>query len=459
VPDAQQQRFDRLFRSSALPHILQITNHGLHQWQVIPGLPDTGGQNVFVNQFTGALADAGFRVTIANRGGYPHPVSAEPRRGLSYRDGTRRLLYLEDDEPGFVRKEAMDPHTPVLARFLHDFLAREGTQVDLVISHYWDGAKVGVLLERMLETTVPHVWVPHSLGTVKKRNVAPEKWAELRIDERIEIERRLVPELDGIAATSSLIRTSLRDDYGHESRLFLPPCIDTVRFRPHRVANDDPLWSLLSSASGLEQTDVRRRRLVTEISRTDTTKRKDVLIRAFAQARVAHPDTLLVVAIDKTEARLAAELRELITTLGLPPDVAVVGNVWDHLPALHAATYVYCSPSIMEGFGMAVEEAAASSVPVIGSDRIPFVVEHLLGTAMEGGQAAAGGPSGLRVGAGAVVVPADDVAGFAQALELLLADRELRDEMGRRAYEITVPDFTWPTIVDKLLEDIGWRRP
>ena len=45
-----------------------ITNHGVHQWEVIPGLPDTGGQNVFVNQFSAALAEMGFRITIVNRG-------------------------------------------------------------------------------------------------------------------------------------------------------------------------------------------------------------------------------------------------------------------------------------------------------------------------------------------------------------------------------------------------------
>lgn len=52
-----------------------ITNHGVHEWQVVPGLPDTGGQNVHVNQFTEALIDLGYRVTIVTRGGYPHPVT------------------------------------------------------------------------------------------------------------------------------------------------------------------------------------------------------------------------------------------------------------------------------------------------------------------------------------------------------------------------------------------------
>jgi transcriptional regulator len=36
------------FLASSQKHILMITNHGIHQWQIIPGLPDTGGQNVSI---------------------------------------------------------------------------------------------------------------------------------------------------------------------------------------------------------------------------------------------------------------------------------------------------------------------------------------------------------------------------------------------------------------------------
>ncbi len=46
-----------------------ITNHGVHECEVTPGLPDTGGQNVHLNQFTDALTEQGYRVTIVGRGG------------------------------------------------------------------------------------------------------------------------------------------------------------------------------------------------------------------------------------------------------------------------------------------------------------------------------------------------------------------------------------------------------
>ena len=70
------EKFAEAFKQSERPHILMVTNHGIHQWDVIPGLPDTGGQNMFVNQLSATLAWLGFRITIANRGGYPHLHSA-----------------------------------------------------------------------------------------------------------------------------------------------------------------------------------------------------------------------------------------------------------------------------------------------------------------------------------------------------------------------------------------------
>jgi metallophosphoesterase superfamily enzyme len=56
--------FHETFLASEREHILMITNHGIHQWEVVPGLPDTGGQNVFVNQFTDTLAEMHYRITI-----------------------------------------------------------------------------------------------------------------------------------------------------------------------------------------------------------------------------------------------------------------------------------------------------------------------------------------------------------------------------------------------------------
>ena len=443
------------FQASRRKHVLMITNHGIHQWRVIPGLPDTGGQNVFVNQFTGALAGQGppddpercFKITIVNRGGYAHPLTGELHTGVIYRDEHQRILYLEDGRAEFVRKEDMHEQIPSLVAALRRFLEAEDSDVDLIISHYWDAAQLGALYNAGRERPVQHVWVPHSLGTLKRRNVSPERWSDLRIDERIAAERAVMPDLDGVAATSDIIKQVLAEDYGYRGPdLFLPPCVDTRRYHPRQVTNDDEVWTFLGERCGLSPAEVRRCKIVTEISRTDTTKRKDILIRAFSRAHRRVPDSLLLVSIDDNQPDLAQELTQLIRDLDVQSRVAVVGSVWEWLPRLYAVTSIYCTPSVMEGFGMSAQEAAATRVPVVASHLVPFVTGYLLGAdaqevALDGGRAS------LQVGSGAIVVPADDVEGFAHALEMLLTDDKLRQSMGQSAYRITVPYFTWDNMV------------
>jgi glycosyltransferase involved in cell wall biosynthesis len=109
----------------------------------------------------------------------------------------------------------------------------------------------------------------------------------------------------------------------------------------------------------------------------------------------------------------------------------------------------------MEGFGMSAQEAAATAVPVVSSDLVPFAREYLLGpapvTVSTDGEM---GERYLLVGDGATVVPADDVEGFTKALLMLLSDPDRSAEMGRRALDITVPYFTWEARTKDLLEDL-----
>jgi glycosyltransferase involved in cell wall biosynthesis len=372
-----KNQFHHEFLNSDRKHILMITNHGIHQWKVMPGLPDTGGQNVFVNQFSLALAKFGYKITIVNRGGYTHPATGEWQRGVDYQDRNLRIVYLEDGTNEFVRKEDMAEQLPALVEYLDNFVTAEGSPVDLIISHYWDAAKLGILYNQTLLEPVKHIWVPHSLGAIKKQNMDESEWPRLRIDERIDIEKEMIEHLDGIASTSSAIRHSLHHDYFYSGPdLFLPPCVDPNRYHPrHEITDDSKIWQFLSEHSGLAPAEVRRCKIITEISRTDTTKRKDVLIKAFAQAHQDSSNSFLIVSIDENQAELARQLNELIDSLDIRSHVAVVGSVWDWLPLIYSVTDIYCTPSVMEGFGMTPQEAAATGAPVVSSQLVPFVVE------------------------------------------------------------------------------------
>ncbi len=445
-----------VFGDKGRTHVLMITNHGVHEWNVVPGMPDTGGQNVFVNQFTESLVAQGYRVTIVNRGGYSHPVTGLPQTGVHYHpSGHARIMYLEDGTPEFVRKEDMADQIPPLVANLQTQLAADDDDADLIISHYWDAAMLGAGFNERAARRVPHVWIPHSLGALKKKNMDPSTWADLRIDERIALEQDLLSSLDGAVATSSSIRDTFVDSYGHSPKYFLPPCVDESRYRPRNDADCDAIWDFLAARSLHTADELRQRRIVTEISRTDATKRKDVLIRAFARTRERIDGLALVVALDETAGVAYDEAMSLIHELELEEDVIPIGSVWEQLPCLYAITTVYCTPSVMEGFGMSAQEAAATAKPVVSSDLVPFAVEYLLGDEPDQVQFSDGdGVRDLLVGEGGVVVPADDVAGFASALEMLLRDDERRIAMGQRALEITVPYFTWERRTRDLLDDL-----
>ena len=434
------------FQVNKAPHILMVTNHGIHEWQIIPGLKDTGGQNIFVNQFTDALVALGYKITIVNRGGYPHPLTGKMQTGSDVRDKHRRIIYLEDSCKEFVRKEDMHERIDELSANLLKLLKSEPKLPDMIFSHYWDAAYIVLKALAGDDYQIKHIWVPHSLGNIKKQKTTEKENTELRMSERIKVEKVIAGSLFDIVATSNAVKESLLNDYGFTGTIpFIPPCIDVERYRPYKVAENDEIYTVLQkSVTGTETPDFRNKKIITEISRTDTTKRKDILIKAFSMIADKYPDTYLAVAIDKNR-KLGHELIELINNLNLSSRVAVLGSVWENLPGLYNITDIYCSPSVMEGFGMSVQEAAACRTAVITSDLVPFAVEFLASENFESGKP------------GAIIVDADNITGFADAMRTLLTDDGLREQTAENAYARTIPEFTWNRVVKRFFKEISFN--
>lgn len=130
-------------------------------------------------------------------------------------------------------------------------------------------------------------------------------------------------------------------------------------------------------------------------------------LQAFAQVAAAHPDAHILIAGDGA---LRAELEAQAAALGLAGRVHFLGWRTD-APRLMAALDLFLMPSLWEGFGMTLLEAMSQAVPIIGSTAgaIPEVVQH--------------GETGLTV-------PPADVGALAGALETLLGDARLRQQMG-----------------------------
>jgi len=150
-------------------------------------------------------------------------------------------------------------------------------------------------------------------------------------------------------------------------------------------------------------------------------RRLPELLRAVAALRRAFPDvTLDVVGENRTHPRL--DLAGLARSLDLGASVRFSGFVSDADLALrYAAADVACSLSEYEGFGLPALEALSRGLPLVTSRR----------------------PSlGEIFGEAAVLVDPADVPGIAAALEGVLSDPRLREDLVGRGRALAAR-FSW----------------
>jgi glycosyltransferase involved in cell wall biosynthesis len=110
---------------------------------------------------------------------------------------------------------------------------------------------------------------------------------------------------------------------------------------------------------------------ITVVGRLVPYKRVDVVIRALADLRDAHPDLRLEIIGQGPE---LPRLRRLAIELGVADRVAFSGHVDAHVDVLRrvAASRLFVSASEIEGFGIVVVEAMALGVPYVVADNEAF---------------------------------------------------------------------------------------
>lgn len=453
------------FAKNGRPHILMITNHGIHDWDVRSGLRDTGGQNHYVNALSETLVELGFCVTTMNRGGFPDPLTNEMRRGIHHKGPYQRIVYLEGGGDKFIRKEDLD--RSILgeeANFAARLLKEEGLSIELVISHYWDAAVLANMLREKLGFKAKHLWIPHSIGAMKRENFRgqpTEVTGPLKFSERIAFEKEAMKGIDAVISTSGELSKYLRRDYSREPELFLPPCIDTDLIRPLPPgAGCERILDFLSGGDASLRSRLAGSRSVLEVSRTDRTKRKDVVIRAIAQAAKKHPDLMGLLTISPDAKEVYADLCSLMEEQGVRDRMVFIGMVpREIMSELFALSTVYVTPADQETFGMSIQEAAACRRPIISSDRVPFATEYLLEGERRESIETSFGPAELRWGAGGVVAPSGNHEAFGHALEKLLSDKSLQEKLADGAYRATIPYFTWPNLTRELLQKAQVQIP
>lgn len=287
-----------------------------------------------------------------------------------------------------------------------------------------------------------HVFTPHSLGVLKEENYRDKPVdvvRNLKFNERRDHETALCAKTSAFAATSTEIAERLRThlDVSTEKIFFFPPCVDRSVFRKYEGEVVDKSYAYLAEKSGVDEAKLRNGLIIYETSRMDRTKRKDLLLQAFAKVAREIDDVYLFIgggpenAIFKELEALRSDdevLAQRAFLLGFVPNEAMY--------PLFSMADLFVSASEMEGFGMSVAQAAAVGTPLIASHLIPFAVQYVPDDAL--------------------ICRAGDVDAFAAAMKTLLTDAAQRDQRGAKLEELT-RSLDWVVQADAFLDHLRRR--
>lgn len=153
------------------------------------------------------------------------------------------------------------------------------------------------------------------------------------------------------------------------------------------------------------------------------------LIEAFSVINRKYPSSRLVLIGGGPQEE---ELKQLAHELGITECCNFIGPIpHEEVPRWLNQFDIYCAPSTLESFGVAVVEASACGLPVVVS-RV------------------GGLPEVVQDGKTGIIVPPKDVNALVQALETLIENKELRVKMGEAGRAFVQQFYEWEFCVDKI---------
>ena len=373
---------------------------------------EAGGMNVYVRELARELGARGVAVDVFTR----RVSNASP--DVQPIGPNVRVVQITAGPVEELAKGELPEHVDAFARGVEAFRAGEGVAYDVVHSHYWlSGVAAADLASRW---RVPHVAMFHTLGEVKNR----ARHTEHEPDRRIASEREIASSADRIVVASQHEKHLLTSLYGADpSRIAVVPCgVDLDMFTPmdREVAR-----------ARLELSDSER--VILFVGRIEPLKGIDILISAAAQLHEHENFIVLIVGGDEHATERIDELRGLARRLDVDHHISFVGAVrHEDLPLYYNAADVCVVPSYYESFGLVAVESMACGTPVVASR-----VGGLTSTVSDG-------ETGY-------LIPWRCPEPFAERLELLLDNDELRASFGRAGRE-AVERFRWSNVADAVYE-------
>lgn len=341
---------------------------------------NVGGVTSYLYTLAGGLKEKGHNVYLASSGG----AFAEKFIALGVKHIRVPLMTKNEISPKIIfsffklRKEV------------------KKLKIELVHSNSRTTQVLGNLLSRALN--IPHVFTCHGFFKPKLSRLLFPYWGQAVIAISSEVKEHLIADLKLDAKNISVINNGIdTDNFGDFSA--------RDDLRKNLGINDAPVAGI--------------------IARLSDVKGHIYLIRAMQKVIEIFPTAkLLIIGEGKMKNALIRE----VDVLGIKENVLFIpeaGNTRDVLAAMD----IFVMPSLQEGLGLALMEAMAQGLAVVGS--------------------AVGGIKTLiqdRIN-GLLVAPAD-VEGLAEAIIELLKDYKLRQDLGIEARKFITDNFSREQMVD-----------
>ena len=390
---------------------MRIAEISVHSCPLRPlGTGDVGGMNLYILSLCNETNKLGIEVDIFARW---HDQNEPEIIQINERT---RLIHIRAGRP---RDESTIDVYNCLTEFqanLLSFITREGTNYDILRSHYWTSALVAEKIKKQLG--IPDIVTFHTLGAVKNRAFGGRLEPELRIKS----EKEIVATVDRVVTSTPEGKSNLINLYGSspDKVSVIPPGVDLDFFRPK------------DKETARRELDLEEyKRVLLFAGRLQPFKGLDLLLHAMTYLPNHGFTRLLVVGGNAGKGDELAKMNSLVKELGISNMVGFVGAVeHKNMSKFYNAADICVIPSYHESFGMVALEALASGTPVVAS----------------------------RVGGLATIVK-DGETGYlfeerspetlATYLCLLMSENEIRNSMAKAARQ-SVMKYNWSSTARRL---------
>lgn len=387
-----------------------------------------GGIARYFSQFARALAAEGHHVHVLTKARGP--------ASLDYEDGVWvhrvEIRHFPVPEQSPIAPHIIPGHIWSYCQTMLEEVAaiNNRRKVDLVYCPLWDCEPLGFLLDGRfplmvaLQTTM-RFWLES-----QPLRVADTEWMRVFGNPIIAMEEYILGNSGMMHAISQAIALDIQKSYAAN--------IDDEKILYSHLCMDD--WS-----EGVPVPPPSESLRILFVGRLESRKGIDVLLKAAPEVLERFPAAVLDIVGDDTIPRPdGTTYKAEFLGLDLPRDIKdriiFHGRVEeDELVNFYAACDILVAPSRYESFGLIFLEALVFGKPVIGCH-------------------AGGGPEVITNGKTGLLVKPGDVASLRMALSTLLANPDLRQEMGAAGRKDYQARFTTPNMVKDLMGFLNQRE-